>query len=126
MASQPAARRPDLRVNTQIMSSSEIERTPVRLVRQIIERHDGPRNLGLIGIRKRAVPLAERLARAIELIERTALNVGTLDTAPYRDDLSPIGPKPIMQKAEIGFSVSGKNIILVDDVLYTGRTTGQQ
>jgi len=123
MPSKPAARQPDLRSEQQIMSSSEIERTLVRLVHEIIEKNDGAQDLALVGILKRGVPLAQRLAQMIQRIEKTRVPVGSLDTTAYRDDLSPLGPKPVMQKAEIGFSVTGKNIILVDDVLYTGRTT---
>jgi pyrimidine operon attenuation protein / uracil phosphoribosyltransferase len=123
MPSKPAPRQPDLRVNTQIMSSSEIERTLVRLAHEIIEKNDGAKDLALVGILKRGVPLAQRLGQMIQRIEKTPVPVGSLDTTPYRDDLSALGPKPVVQKAEIAFSVTGKNIILVDDVLYTGRTT---
>jgi pyrimidine operon attenuation protein/uracil phosphoribosyltransferase len=123
MPSKPAARQPDLRSDQQIMSSSEIERTLVRLAHEIIEKNDGAQDLALVGILKRGVPLAQRLAQMIQRIEKTPVAVGSLDTTLYRDDLSPLGPKLVAQKAEIGFSVTGKNIILVDDVLYTGRTT---
>jgi pyrimidine operon attenuation protein/uracil phosphoribosyltransferase len=75
-----------------------------------------------VGIRRRGVPLAQRLGQMISRIEKTPVPVGTLDITLYRDDLSTLGPKPVVQKAEIGFPIGGKNIILVDDVLYTGRT----
>jgi len=104
------------------MSASEIERTLVRLVHEIIEKNNGADDLGLVGIRRRGVYLAQRLAQMIERIEKTPVALGTLDISLYRDDLSTLGPKPVVQKAELGFSVSGKNVILVDDVLYTGRT----
>jgi pyrimidine operon attenuation protein / uracil phosphoribosyltransferase len=123
MPSKPAAHQSDLRPSTQIMSSSEIERTLVRLVHQIIEKNEGAKDLGLVGIRKRGVPLAQRLAQMIQRIEKTTVPVGTLDITLYRDDLSPVGPKPVVKKTEIGFAITGKHIILVDDVLYTGRTT---
>jgi len=105
------------------MSESEIERTLVRLAHEIMEKNNGAADLGLVGIRKRGVPLAQRLAQLIERIEKSPVPVGTLDVTAHRDDLSLREPKPAAQKAEIGFSITGKNIILVDDVLYTGRTT---
>ena len=105
------------------MSASEIERTLVRLAHEIIERNDGVANLALVGIRRRGVTLAQRLAHMIERIEKTPVPVGMLDITLYRDDLSTLGPKPVVQKTEINFPVTGKNVVLVDDVLYTGRTT---
>lgn len=104
------------------MSASEIERTLVRLVHEIIEKNDGATDLGLVGIRRRGVFLAQRLAQMIDRIEKTKIPVGSLDITAYRDDLSPLA-KPVVQKAEIGFSVTGMKVILVDDILYTGRTT---
>ena len=104
------------------MSASEIERTLVRLAHEIIERNNGAENLGLVGIRRRGVFLAQRLGGMIQRIEKTDVPVGTLDISLYRDDLSTVGPKPVVQKGEIGFPVAGKNIVLADDVLYTGRT----
>ena len=104
------------------MSASEIERTLVRLVHEIIEKNNGADDLGLVGIRRRGVPLAQRLGQMISRIEKTPVPVGTLDITLYRDDLSTLGSKPVVQKTEIGFPIAGKNIILVDDVLYTGRT----
>jgi len=104
------------------MSASEIERTLVRLVHEIIEKNNGAAELGLVGIRRRGVPLAQRLGQMIARIEKTPVPVGTLDITLYRDDLSTLGPKPVVQKTEVGFPIAGKNIILVDDVLYTGRT----
>ena len=104
------------------MSASEIERTLVRLVHEIIEKNNGAKNLGLVGIRRRGVPLAQRLGEMIGRIEKVTVPVGTLDITLYRDDLSTLGPKPVVQKTEIGFPVTGKNVILCDDVLYTCRT----
>lgn len=106
------------------MSESEIERTLIRLAHEIMEKNNGAADLGLVGIRKRGVPLAQRLAQIIERIEKSPVPVGTLDVTAHRDDLSLREPRPpAAQKAEINFSVTGKNIILVDNVLYTGRTT---
>jgi len=105
------------------MSASEIERTLVRLVHEIIEKNDGAAELGIVGIRRRGVFLAHRLGEMIERIEKIQVPVGTLDITLYRDDLSTVGPKPVVQPNEIEFSITGKKIVLVDDVLYTGRTT---
>ena len=104
------------------MSASEIERTLVRLAHEISEKNNGATDLGLVGIRRRGVPLAQRLAEIIGRIEKMEVPVGMLDITLYRDDLSTLGPKPVVQKTEIGFPIAGKNIVLVDDVLYTGRT----
>jgi len=106
------------------MSESEIERTLVRLAHEIVEKNNGAKDLGLVGVRRRGVPLAQRLAQLIQRIEKekSPVPVGTLDITLYRDDLSTLGPKPVVQKTEVGFPITGKNIILVDDVLYTGRT----
>jgi pyrimidine operon attenuation protein / uracil phosphoribosyltransferase len=112
-----------LRQKAQLMSASEIERTLVRLAHEILEKNSGTDGLGLVGIRRRGVPIAERLGKMIQKVERKAVPVGTLDITFYRDDLSTLGPKPVVQPHEIGFSIEGKKIVLIDDVLYTGRTT---
>ncbi len=122
MTAKISPRPSGLREKSQLMSASEIERTLVRLVHEIIEKNNGAADLGLVGIRRRGVPLAQRLGQMIARIEKTPVPVGTLDITLYRDDLSTLGPKPVVQKTEIGFPIGGKNIILVDDVLYTGRT----
>jgi pyrimidine operon attenuation protein/uracil phosphoribosyltransferase len=123
MNSQPAARMPRLREKGQLMSASEIERTLVRLAHEILERNNGVANLALVGIRRRGLPLAERLAKIIERIERKPVPVGSLDITLYRDDLSTIDQRPVVHPKELGFPVAGKDVVLVDDVLYTGRTT---
>jgi len=112
-----------LREKGQLMSSSEIERTMIRLAHQIIEKNDGTDRLVLVGIKRRGVPLANRLAHIISRIEGKPVPVGTLDITLYRDDLSTIDSKPVVQKMDIGAPITSMQVILVDDVLYTGRTT---
>jgi pyrimidine operon attenuation protein/uracil phosphoribosyltransferase len=104
------------------MSASEIDRTLVRLAHEILEKTKDLDLLAFIGIRRRGVPLAERLAKKIETLEKRNVPVGILDINLYRDDLSTVDIKPVVSATEIPFSVEGKDIILVDDVLYTGRT----
>jgi pyrimidine operon attenuation protein/uracil phosphoribosyltransferase len=111
-----------LREKTQLMSASEMERTLVRLAHEILEKSGGVDGLGLVGIRRRGVPIAERLAKIIRQREKVAVPVGTLDITFYRDDLSTLGPKPVVQKSDLGFAIGDKKIVLVDDVLFTGRT----
>jgi pyrimidine operon attenuation protein/uracil phosphoribosyltransferase len=118
-----SVRKSALHQKAQLMSASEIERTLVRLAHQILERNGGVEGLGLVGIRRRGVPIAERLGKMIQKVEKKTVPVGTLDITFYRDDLSTLGPKPVVQQSEIGFPIEGKKIVLVDDVLYTGRTT---
>lgn len=107
----------------QLMSASEVERTLIRLAHEILEKNNGVEDLVLVGIRRRGVPLAERLAKIIQRIEKKPVPLGTLDITLYRDDLSTLDSKPVVQKTEIGVPVEGKSVVLVDDVLYTGRTT---
>ena len=113
---------PTVREKKQLMSASEIDRTLVRLAHEIVEKNNGVENLGLVGIRRRGVPLANRLAKILGRIEKTEVPVGTLDIALYRDDLSTSGHRPTVTKGDIGFDVTGRDVVLMDDVLYTGRT----
>jgi pyrimidine operon attenuation protein / uracil phosphoribosyltransferase len=110
------------REKAQLMSASEIDRTLVRLAHEILERTENLDNLAFIGIRRRGVPLAQRLAAKIEALEQRAIPVGILDINLYRDDLSTVGEKPVVSATDIRFPVTGKDIVLTDDVLYTGRT----
>jgi len=111
-----------MQAKAQLMSSSEIERTLVRLVHEIIEKNNGAQDLALVGIRRRGVFLAQRIGQMIERIEKVPVSVGSLDITAYRDDLSPLA-KPVVQYTEIGFPITGKKVVLVDDILYTGRTS---
>jgi len=123
MSTQASTFRSNLREKAQLMSASEIERTLVRLAHEIVEKNNGVANLALVGIKRRGVPLAQRLGKLIERIENTKIEVGSLDITFYRDDLSTVGISPAVQKSELGVQVEEKDVILVDDVLYTGRTT---
>jgi pyrimidine operon attenuation protein / uracil phosphoribosyltransferase len=111
-----------LRVKGRLMSASEIERTLVRLAHEIVEKSQGSADLALVGIKRRGVPLAERLARLISGIEKHSVDTGTLDIQFYRDDLSTAGIRPVVTPGSIGFNVEGRDVVLCDDVLYTGRT----
>ena len=111
------------RIKSQLMSASEIDRTLVRLAHEILEKTKDLDQLAFIGVRRRGVPLAQRLAAKIKALEDREVPVGILDINLYRDDLSTVGAKPQLNATEIPFSVQGKDIILMDDVLYTGRTT---
>ena len=114
--------KPNIREKGRLMSASEIDRTLVRLAHQIVEKQEGSSNLGLVGIKRRGIPLAQRIAKIIEGIEKQPVQTGVLDISFYRDDLSTAGNKPIVEDAEIGFDIEGRDIVLLDDVLYTGRT----
>jgi pyrimidine operon attenuation protein/uracil phosphoribosyltransferase len=123
MTSRASERPVEIHLKAQLMSASEVERTLIRLAHEILEKNNGVDDLALVGIRRRGVPLAERLAKIIQRIEKKPVLLGTLDITLYRDDLSTLGTKPVVQKTEMEIPVSGKNVVLVDDVLFTGRTT---
>lgn len=106
----------------QLMSATEIDRTLQRLAHEIVEKSGGTANLALIGIRRRGVPLAQRIAKAMRGIDGVDVPVGTLDITLYRDDLSKVAQHPVLHSSEIPFVVDDKDLIVVDDVLYTGRT----
>ena len=114
--------KPSLRLKGRLMSASEIERTLVRLAHEIVEKSNGSDGLALVGIKRRGVPLAERLGRLISSIEKHPVDTGVLDIQFYRDDLSTRDIRPVVTAGAIGCEVEGRDVILCDDVLYTGRT----
>jgi len=105
-----------------ILTSKDIERATVRIAHEIIERHQGIQDIALVGIRTRGVFLAERIHKLIQKIEKVEVPLGTLDITLYRDDLEEIGPHAAVRETNLTFDVKGKIIVLIDDVLYTGRT----
>ena len=114
---------PNTLEKAQLMTASEIDRTLVRLAHEVLEKTQDLTNLAFIGIKRRGVPLAERLADKIKALEGIEVPVGTLDISFYRDDLSTSGPAPEVRPSPLPFAITGKDVILTDDVLYTGRTT---
>jgi len=108
-----------------VMDADRIGRTLARIAHEIVERNKGVEALALVGVRSRGVPLARRLARSIKEITGDDVPTGALDITLYRDDLSKgaVGLQPVVRRTEIPFSIDGRKILLVDDVLYTGRTT---
>ena len=113
---------PTTREKKQLMSASEIDRALVRLAHEILEKSPDLDKLAFIGIRRRGVPLAQRLAAKIKSLENREIPVGILDITLYRDDLSTVAERPIINSTDITFSIVGRDILLMDDVLYTGRT----
>lgn len=105
-----------------IMDSEAIRRALVRIAHEIIEKNKGVEDVVIVGIRTRGVPLAQRIAAEINAIENSEMTVGMLDITLYRDDLSTLGYNPVVHGTDINFDLSGKHVVLVDDVLYTGRT----
>ena len=107
---------------TSIMDADGIRRALIRIAHEITEKNKGVEKVALVGIRTRGVPLAARIAEEIQKIENVEVPVGSLDITLYRDDLTTMGYNPVIHGTEIDFDVTGKHIVLVDDVLYTGRT----
>lgn len=105
-----------------VLDKAAIKRAIVRIAHEILEKNKGAEKIALVGIRTRGVPLAERLAKIIEEIEKIKIPVGSLDITLYRDDFSQLNFSPKVQKTEIPFDINDKIIILVDEVIYTGRT----
>ena len=111
-----------MREKAKILDKEAISRALMRIAHEILEKTKGTEGLCLVGIRNRGVYLAQRLAEYIKKIENQEVAVGILDITLYRDDLTLIASQPVVHKTEIDFYISDKNIVLVDDVLYTGRT----
>lgn len=109
-------------VKAELMDGAAITRALTRITHEILERNRGTERLCLIGIQRRGVPLAARIAESIRAIEGVNVPVGTLDITFYRDDLSLLDMHPVVKGTDIGFDLSGKTVVMVDDVLYTGRT----
>ena len=107
---------------SRVMDSTQMKRALSRLASAIVEENEGAEDLYLVGIRRRGVPLADRIADKIESIEGKRPSYGILDITLYRDDLSTVGANPIVNRTELDEDVANKVVILVDDVLYTGRT----
>ncbi len=106
----------------QIMTAEEIRRAIVRISHEIVEKQAGTAGLALVGIQRRGVPLAHRIADAIEEHEGVRVPVGALDITFYRDDLSLVAQQPIVKGTDLPFDLNGATVVLVDDVMYTGRT----
>jgi len=106
----------------QIMTAEEIRRATIRISHEIVEKQAGTEGLVLVGIQRRGVPLAHRIAASIAEHEGVTLPVGALDITFYRDDLSLVAQQPVVKGTDLPFDLNGRTIVLVDDVLYTGRT----
>ena len=111
-----------MKEKAKILDKEALNRSIMRIAHEILEKNKGTQDLCLIGIRNRGVFLAHRLAECIKKIENADIPVGALDITLYRDDLTLISQQPVVHKTEIDFDINDKNVILVDDVLYTGRT----
>ncbi len=111
-----------MREKSLIMDAKDMEHSMKRIALEIVEKNKGLQNVHLVGIQTRGVPMADRIARFLREIEAAEINVGTLDITLYRDDLSLVAEKPMMKGSDIDFEVENSSIILVDDVLFTGRT----
>lgn len=105
-----------------LLNSTDIQRALVRIAHEIVERNKGAKNIGLIGIKTRGVPLAKRLATIIGDMEHVDIPVGSLDITLYRDDVSSLSFKHVVQQTTVPFDITNKHLILVDDVFYTGRS----
>ncbi|KLU64953.1 bifunctional protein PyrR [Desulfosporosinus acididurans] len=109
-------------VKSKILDADGIRRAVIRIAHEIVEKNKGTDKLILVGIRRRGVPLAERIQKYILEFEGVQLPLGILDITLYRDDLSTIDVQPVVHETDVPVSIEGKTVILIDDVLYTGRT----
>jgi pyrimidine operon attenuation protein / uracil phosphoribosyltransferase len=105
-----------------LLNSSDIERALVRIAHEIVERNKGAKNIAFVGIKTRGVPLAQRLASIIQGMEQVDIPVGSLDITLYRDDVSSLSFKHVVQQTDVPFDITNKQLVLVDDVFYTGRS----
>jgi len=105
-----------------LLNSTDIERALVRVAHEILERNKGAKNIAFVGIKTRGVPLAQRLAKIIQNMEQVTIPVGSLDISLYRDDVSSLSFKHVVQQTYVPFDITDKHVILVDDVFYTGRS----
>lgn len=112
----------NLRHKAMIADAEEMRRVILRIAHEIVERNKGVENVALVGIRRRGVPIAERIREAIRTIEGEQVPLAVLDITLYRDDLRTISPQPLVHSTDFPFAVDDKILVLVDDVLYTGRT----
>ena len=113
---------PGFRVRRELMDAERLSRALARIAHQIVERRRDAEGLVLVGVRTRGVPLARRLARLVAEAGAPLPPVGALDITLYRDDLTTVAPQPVLRGTEIPGSIDGRTVVLVDDVLYTGRT----
>jgi pyrimidine operon attenuation protein / uracil phosphoribosyltransferase len=110
------------RVRQELMDAARLGRTLARIAHEIVERHPDPERTALVGVRTRGVPLAKRLAKLMAAAQGAPPRIGALDITLYRDDLTTMGPNPVVKGTDIPFSIDHRTVVLVDDVLFTGRT----
>ena len=113
---------PLFRVRQELMDAARLGRTLARIAHEIVERHPDPERTALVGVRTRGVPLAKRLAKLMAAAQGAPPRIGALDITLYRDDLTTMGPNPVVKGTDIPFSIDDRTVVLVDDVLFTGRT----
>lgn len=111
-----------MRLKAQILSEADVQRALIRISHEIIEKNHGADNLCLIGVKRRGVPLAQRIATNICSFTDHIIDVGKLDITLYRDDLTTIARDPVISETDVPFSIEEKTVVLVDDVIFTGRT----
>jgi len=111
-----------MKEKARILDQEAVQRCVIRISHEILEKNKGVEGVCVVGIRTRGAHLAKRIADCINAIEGSSVELGVLDITLYRDDLTSIAQQPVVHKTEIGFDITGRNVVLVDDVLYTGRT----
>lgn len=111
-----------MKLKAEILDEKAVKRTLTRVAHEIIEKNKGVEEVVLIGIKRRGVPIAHRIAELIEKFEEVKVPVGSVDITLYRDDLSELGEQPCLNDNDLGVEIKGKKVILIDDVVYTGRT----